>query len=147
MCVDRRHPALRRIDDMPVGVARQVERVCSRAFCKALWNPVYKEIHFYRSDPSAGVWQQPVDTEHPWSDSTVDYVAVQIQKACMSDAEKMRRVEWGKRSEASAAEEQRGRERESRAQDYEQALRRNRNKRDMGKHFKGRAVVNGIKEN
>lgn len=137
---------LRRIDGLPAQTRRQVERVCERAFTKALWNPVYGEIHFYRSDPSAGVWQQPLPGCKAWSDSTVDYVTLQIQRACMSDEEKMRRIGWAKKSEESDAAEQRGREREDRAKTYEKTIKRSRERRGMGKHFKGSAVVNGSKE-
>lgn len=139
---------LERLDRLSDAVASQVRKVCSRTFTEALWNRQTNDIHFYcNGDVSRGVWQQSVDRDRPWSDMTVDYIARMIWTSRNTSArQKDRMVTNAKTSEASDMAESRGRESEDRKKEYEQVLKSRRNRRGMGKHFKGSAVVRGVKE-
>lgn len=130
---------------LPKSVRRGTERICGSKGVKALYNTMHGTVHFYLDSPWFGVASEPADTE--WSDSTVFGVMRHIALAGRPKAAKDIEVARADREREYQAEQNGLRYDETVENDVRDIARHHIAKGQMGKHWKGRAVVSGTRSN
>lgn len=127
-------------DRLPRNGARVVREVCRRVPCNAAFNTRCNGVMFYLSeDMAVGVHQEPA---HALRDGVQDRL---VKKICSGRASRREKQRLADRAEADRKYAQQ-KEMESKSDiirsEAESRLAYRDKKRDMGKHFKGSALVN-----
>lgn len=131
------------IDGLPSRVKRAVGEVCRRTNTQAKWNRLRNTVHFYLNSPWFGVTEERVDGE--WTSATVDGVVRYIQSGQMARAQKDLELARAEREEAYRIEKENERLEAARDREAESRVEHDLKRASMGKHWKGRAVVSGLK--
>lgn len=144
--IDSRFPHMKPVSLLPDDVSRPVRDVLHRIYgLRAAWDVRSDNIFFYYGDDMHNsVIQWPAGRWESW---VVDRICLRINKTKKPARLKELEVEYARREEESDARSAHEASMADKRNEAESLLEHRENRRGMGNHFRGSAVVSGLKGN
>jgi hypothetical protein len=145
MTVDRRYPWLSRVDEAPDGVRRNfgrtVDNISNRTGTRVLWNRLRRRYHFFKVDVGFGIFEFVPEQPMP-EDNAVRIIQRTLNSTI---AEKEAAADMARRDEEAESERVAEQQNYELSRDMAKDAVRMLERKQMGKHWRGSAVVNGSK--